>query len=206
MQPNDNGGEFVVYCDMNLLGGGWTVIQRRVDGDLDFDRKYACYRNGFGDFFQNFWLGLEKISRITRHCSAANTSMELYIGLEAFLPLSVFARYTNFTVLGEEDGYRLKVSGYNESSTSHDSFTSHNDQKFTTKDKDQDDHTLNCAGLFKGGWWFKNCHDSHLNGIYYENGLLRDPKVSDGIIWESWLGDGYSLKSTVMAIRPYSGH
>lgn len=206
VQPNDNGGEFVVYCDMSLLGGGWTVIQRRVDGNLDFDRNYACYRSGFGDFWKNFWLGLEKISRLTRSCSTVNTSMELYIGLEAFFPQSVFARYTNITVLGEEDGYMLKISGYNRSSSAHDSLNIHNNQRFTTKDMDQDEHLQNCASLFKGGWWYKNCHDSNLNGVYYENGLLRDSKVPDGIIWDSWLGDAYSLKSTVMAIRPYKGH
>lgn len=194
-----------MYCDMNLLGGGWTVIQRRVNGDLDFDRNYDCYKRGFGDLYQNFWLGLEKISRLTRSCSA-NVSMELYIGLEAFFPQSVYARYSNITVLGKKDGYMLKISGFNESSTARDSFSFHNNQRFTAKDLDQDQHDQNCASLYKGGWWYKNCHDSNLNGVYYENGVIRDPKVPDGIIWETWLGDGYSLKTTVMAIRPYAGH
>lgn len=36
-------------CDMDFRGGGWTVIQKRIDGIIDFQRLWCDYRDGFGD-------------------------------------------------------------------------------------------------------------------------------------------------------------
>ena len=38
--------------------GGWTVIMRRTDGRMDFFRNWQDYRVGFGDFSNEFWLGI----------------------------------------------------------------------------------------------------------------------------------------------------
>jgi ficolin len=59
-----------VFCDMNTLGGGWTVIQRRGDfgnpPDFFFSNKtWDDYRNGFGRPDRELWLGLEPIFYLT---------------------------------------------------------------------------------------------------------------------------------------------
>jgi len=44
---------------------GWTVIQRREDGTVDFYRNWEEYKNGFGNQNGEFWLGNEQIYQIT---------------------------------------------------------------------------------------------------------------------------------------------
>ena len=50
---------------MCVLGGGWTVIQRRLNGEVDFDRSWKSYKEGFGDVNGDFWIGLETIREMS---------------------------------------------------------------------------------------------------------------------------------------------
>ena len=43
-----------VYCDQKTDGRGWTVIQRRVDGSVNFFRDWVNYKNGFGQLQNEF--------------------------------------------------------------------------------------------------------------------------------------------------------
>ena len=101
IQPNGAIGEFTVFCDMTLFEGGWTVLQRRIDSSVDFYRKFSSYRNGFGNFFENFWLGLTKIYQLTHNMD----NIELYVGLEIFEGETDFAHYSSFAVDNEDAGY-----------------------------------------------------------------------------------------------------
>ena len=81
-----------------------------------------------------------------------------------------------------------------------DSLTYHNGYGFSTKDRENAPFTIiNCAVYYKGAWWFKDCHKSDLNGKY-----LGGPHttVADGVNWDAWKGFSYSLKKTVMKLRP----
>ena len=36
----------------------FQVFQRRHDASIDFYRDWSAYKRGFGDFSNNFWLGI----------------------------------------------------------------------------------------------------------------------------------------------------
>ena len=60
-----NGITIQAYCDQVTDGGGWTVLQRRVDNSFSFDVDWEMYENGFGIKSGSFWLGLKSIHVLT---------------------------------------------------------------------------------------------------------------------------------------------
>ena len=179
-----------VYCDMDE--GGWLVFQRRLDGSVDFFRTWAEYRQGFGDLEGEFWLGLDRIHQLTY-----NKRYMLRIVLEEFDGNTAYADYSYFSVSGESQKYKLSLGEYTGNAT--DSFSNHKKYSFTTKDQDNDIWPSNCAAKFKGGWWYNNCYLSNLNGMYHAG---QHSSYADGVNWQSWKGYHYSLKSTIMKIKP----
>ncbi|XP_073321918.1 fibrinogen C domain-containing protein 1-like [Pagrus major] len=195
--PTHDPDGFMVYCDMTTEGGGWTVIQRREDGAVNFFRGWDAYRDGFGKTTGEHWLGLQRIYSLTR-----SGGYELRIDMADFDNATAFAHYSDFSVgrdsvNPEEDGYPLTVDGY--SGTAGDSLLKHSGMQFTTKDRDQDQSENNCAAYYQGAWWYRNCHTSNLNGQYLRGGHAS---YADGVEWSSWTGWQYSLRFTEMKIRP----
>ena len=187
----DRKGSFNVYCDMRTDGGGWTVFQRRQDGSVDFYRGWNDYKSGFGQLTAEFWLGNDKIHRLT----AARPS-SLRVELEDWNGVRVYAKYGKFNIGDEQAKYRVKVGSY--SGTAADSLTYHNNMAFTTKDRDNDRFSGNCAVDYTGAWWYKSCHYSNLNGRY-----LGKQHNSQGVRWYHFRSD-LLLKFTEMKLRPSS--
>ena len=104
----DNQSAFNVFCDQTTAGGGWTVFQKRIDGSVDFNRYWSDYKHGFGNLSGEFWLGLERIHRLT----SDNNSM-LRVDMEDFKEGSAYAEYSSFGVRSEHDKYRLILGSYN---------------------------------------------------------------------------------------------
>ncbi|XP_073496428.1 ficolin-2-like [Phyllobates terribilis] len=177
-----------VLCDMHTDGGGWIVFQRRSDGSVDFFRDWNSYKIGFGNRMNEFWLGNENLYRIT-----SSGSWTLRIDFQDVEYNNYFAKYASFTVLAESQKYKLLLGSFT-SGNAGDSMTYHNDTIFSTKDQD---HAENCANSYKGGWWYKKCYYSNLNGLY-----LHGPynSTSQGIVWKSGKGNKYSYKLTEMKI------
>ncbi|XP_028391563.1 fibrinogen C domain-containing protein 1-B-like [Dendronephthya gigantea] len=187
----DGQGSFQVRCDMRTDGGGWTVFQRRQDGSQNFYLGWSDYKAGFGDLNGEFWLGLDKIHRLSK--SGENV---LRVDLMDFNGAEGYAKYGTFSVADESDKYRLNIGNF--SGDAGDSLAYHNQMQFTTKDSDNDFWTgVNCATSHKGAWWYKACRQSNLNGQYL--GAGRSSRT--GINWIHWKSS-HSLKKVEMKIRP----
>ncbi|XP_078658318.1 uncharacterized protein LOC144903777 [Branchiostoma floridae x Branchiostoma belcheri] len=68
---------------------------------------------------------------------------------------------------------------------------------FSTKDRANDESSSNCATVYRGGWWYGDCHTSNLNGPYHLSS-------NDGVNRQAWEGFIYRnpLRRTEMKLRP----
>ncbi|XP_078602810.1 uncharacterized protein LOC144876697 [Branchiostoma floridae x Branchiostoma japonicum] len=193
---------FNIWCDMDPFGCGGTVIQRRTSGSLDFEREWSDYENGFGDLDGEMWLGLKNISVIS-----SRRNHMLHILLEDWDGVTAHASYSVFSVGAEGTNYELTIDAYagnaGDSMGPEGRYDS-SGKMFTTTDRKNDDNgVFNCAEAYSGGgWWYPpGCGYAYLNGKY-----LRDCNPhcdpSQGVVWQTWRGAGYSLRRTLMVIRP----
>ncbi|XP_035689820.1 ficolin-2-like [Branchiostoma floridae] len=200
IQPDAAGASFRVYCEMEAGIGGWTVIQKRFDGSVDFVNDWETYKNGFGDLSGEFWLGNDKIYEI----SSAKAYL-LRIDLENWSSETVYAEYDRFYIEDEAAKYRLHVGALLVHIGAYDcefGLSYHDGSKFTTHDQDNDDHSgANCAVSEggRGGWWYNRCDTVNLNQPYKHDGGGTE---EHGIEWYAWTAHQYSIKSSLMKIRP----
>ncbi|XP_076088837.1 fibrinogen-like protein A [Mytilus galloprovincialis] len=178
-----------VYCDMDTNGGGWTIVQRRVDSFVDFYRYWSDYRNGFGSVSGNHWLGNDNLHILT---TSRNYSVRFEV--HDFNNDTAYAEYQYFKVNNEASQYRVTFSGY--TGTAGNGFESNNGMKFTTRDRDNDLHAYHCGLGQQGAWWYSACGKSSLNGIYKPEGTI----AAKTIYWKLW--GPTTLKATEIKIRP----
>ncbi|XP_076995852.1 fibrinogen gamma chain [Tamandua tetradactyla] len=212
--------KFLVYCEIDPSGNGWTVLQKRLDGSLDFKKTWIQYKEGFGHLSPTgnteFWLGNEKMHLISMQSAIPYA---LRVELEDWNGRTSTADYSTFRVAPEADKYRLTYTyfiggdagdafdGYDFGEDPSDKFfTSHNGMQFSTWDNDNDKFDGNCAEQDGSGWWMNKCHAGHLNGVYYQGGTYSKASTpngyDNGIIWATWKSRWYSMKKTTMKIIP----
>ncbi|XP_051993278.1 fibrinogen gamma chain [Xyrauchen texanus] len=211
---------FLVYCEIDSFGRGWTVLQRRRDGSVDFNRNWVQYKEGFGylspDDKTEFWLGNEKMHLLSVQ---SNVPYVLRIEMVDWEGNKKFADYSTFKIGPEVDSYRLTYAYYSGGDAgdafdgvdfgvdpSDKFYTSHNGMQFSTPDKDNDKFHDHCALQEGSGWWMNRCHAAHLNGKYYSGGKYTEKDsqygYDNGLIWATWHSRWYSLKETTMKIIP----
>ncbi|XP_072515193.1 fibrinogen like 1B [Salminus brasiliensis] len=208
IKPKPTMEPFLVYCDMED-GGGWTVMQKRRNGKVDFSRDWEEYKNGFGHFKlskDEFWLGNDRM-----HALLNRGQNVVKIDLMDWNGEKSYAMYDNFRVADEKDKYRLHYGMY--SGRAGDALSggsnmveqwsaSHSGMKFSTSDQDNDRFLQgSCAEENKGGWWYNRCHAANLNGRFYRGGKYT-AKHDNGVVWSTWKGLWYSLRHTSMKVRP----
>ncbi|XP_041352860.1 uncharacterized protein LOC121371207 [Gigantopelta aegis] len=186
-----------VFCDMRR--GGWTVIMKRVDGSVKFNRDWYDYKTGFGGVYTEHWIGNDNLHYLTNQ-----DYYTLRVEIMDWERERRYAEYDDFWVDDEDANYRLHIGGYR--GDAGDGFFRHSGMMFSTYDSDNDllketQMGGSCAKRFKGGGWYYRCYNNNLFGIYYHSENIP-AKHFDGITWKPWKGPNNSMKEVVLKIRP----
>ena len=172
--------------------GGRTIIQSRVNAQIDFYRNWTDYRDGFGSMPSDFWIGLEKIYQITR-----NRSFELRFYMSLQNRTYYQQRYYDFHLSNEQDGYEFSYSSsaFGGGGRLYDSLLSVNGSKFSTRDVDNDNwENGSCAQRFQSGFWFNACADANPNGRLLQPSDGKRTNVDYEIFWTYNLADNAPFK------------
>ncbi|KAF4073877.1 hypothetical protein AMELA_G00248350 [Ameiurus melas] len=183
-----------VFCDMKTRGGGWTVLQHRFNGSVDFHRNWKDYKMGFGDPSGEHWLGNDVI-----HLLTMSRDYTLQVQLKDIEGNQAFSQYDHFYIDGEEKKYSIHAEGFGGTAGRTSSLT-HSGTMFSTKDQDNDRCSCKCAQMASGGWWFDACGPSNLNGIYHTG--ISNVMRYNGVKWYYWKGPNSIVTRTTMMVRP----
>ncbi|XP_071836160.1 uncharacterized protein [Apostichopus japonicus] len=106
IKPDQYPEPFQTNCDHNTTSGGWTVIQRRVDGSIGFNRTWDEYKHGIGFLDSEFLIGNEKLAHLINQ-----KRYQLRIELENYAGQSYSLTYDNFRIADEWGDYSITSLG-----------------------------------------------------------------------------------------------
>ncbi|XP_061190756.1 ficolin-1-like [Saccostrea echinata] len=179
---------------METDGGGWTVIQRRVNGSVNFNRDWADYKIGFGIIQESYWIGNDVIHQLTK-----GNHSSLYLSITLHNGTTMNEVYEIFSLSDETNKYRLFLGGTATGTLGDNMLNTGSSGKdlsgmaFSTRDRDDDLITGNCAEYNKGGWWFNSCHNAFLNGPWASDTWNRP--------WYPTISNGANIVETKMMIK-----
>lgn len=187
-----NGSTFKAPCDMTTDGGGWTVFQRRRAPGVDFNRGWNDYVRGFGDVNTGFWLGLEALHHLTKE-----GSVKLRIDLTHNDGTIGYEEYSSFKVGDASSNYVMTFDPATFSGNIGNALST--GKPFTTRDKDNDDATANCAVARSGGfWYYDQCDGPNLNGL--QPGASGSNTLQQRT-WFPWKSDSGTIVVSEMKLR-----
>ncbi|XP_046355731.1 angiopoietin-related protein 1-like [Haliotis rufescens] len=179
---------YPVHCE-HTADISYTVIQRRSDGSVHFQRKFNEYYYGFGYPQSDYWMGLITMYHLT---NAGNNV--LTINMQTWDGQARNARYSMFKLL-DPTNFVLHIGGF--SGQVPDDLGFNNGMPFATSDRP--DRNL-CAVYQKAGWWYNYCTYALPTGNYYYGRYQPTGGYYDGIYWKDWTGYDYSLKFFSMSL------
>ncbi|CAJ1063957.1 angiopoietin-related protein 5 [Xyrichtys novacula] len=213
VHPENTDSSFEVFCEMDYMGGGWTVIQRRTDGLTDFKRPWADYANGFGNLAGEHWLGLKKVFHLVNQ---KDTRFQLHIALVSSDDVTSYAAYDDFYLDNETQFFCIHLGRY--AGSAGDAFRGYEQEQnqdtapFSASDVDNDgcnpfcsieNRTVESCSTQQNhtGWWFNQCGLANLNGSPEDAELNRDQRMH--ILWDTWRQNGipHTIKAVTMKIR-----
>ncbi|CAN9501337.1 unnamed protein product [Ophioblennius macclurei] len=213
VHPDNTDSSFEVFCEMDYMGGGWTVMQRRTDGLMDFKRPWADYVDGFGHLAGEHWLGLKKVFHIVNQ---KDTRFQLHVALVSHDDVTSYASYDDFRLDNETQFFSIHLGRY--AGSAGDAFRGYDQDQnqdtapFSASDVDNDGCNPSC--IFDNstvescsfqhnqtGWWFNQCGLANLNGAPEDAEQNRGQRMH--ILWDTWRQSGvpYNIKSVTMKIR-----
>ncbi|KAM8715985.1 hypothetical protein ACLKA7_002946 [Drosophila subpalustris] len=168
-----------VACEGEIAEPGWIVIQRRTNDNLDFNRGWKEYENGFGNISGSFFIGLKKLHNLT-----SMMPHELYIHLESLSGEIRYANYNHFEIGNGSTNYKLISLGlYN--GTAGDAF---NDALYNEFMVNWNIYFFGDSTNLNTGWWIS----------YDQSGIGSNLNAAHSH-WQPW---PTSFRSVQMMIRP----
>lgn len=110
-----------------------------------FNVNWNRYENGFGNVYEEFWVGNKIIHDLTN-----SEDQVLQIDLESFNNETISLKYNLFKVSNAKDNYRLIIGEPEDDSIISKQLLNHNNSIFVTIDKSQNDKQ-NCAKKLEAG-------------------------------------------------------
>ncbi|XP_033100553.1 ryncolin-1-like, partial [Anneissia japonica] len=129
------------------------VFQRRQDGSVDFNQNWQNYMSEFGDLSGEFWLGNNKIHKIT-----SSAKYEFRIDMVTRDGNAYHVTYESIEIGSESDNFRLNLGDYigvkssTEEGLGYTDWSANrynNGMSFSTIDRDNDHFIISCSSLFK---------------------------------------------------------
>ena len=130
------------------------IIQNRIDDDnVEFNKNWTDYKEGFGNQSSSFWLGLDEIAYLT---TQGVVLLEYEVKLND--GTREIAALYDVEISSEASDYTLTYGTICPRSTlTDDSWMWNDNTPFSTYDVDNDAMAdVNCAA-FHDPWWFSDC-------------------------------------------------